>query len=544
MKKLICILVCVAFWNCGGDAGLRITTTEDDIIDDHSIEKDLGNYPGFTEYDQKPSMDYDFYNGFFDKHPEAVNTVTYEFDSEQTDDLGNISTENISTSTYVNYSGTASQVFALYDKYNVVNVQITWNPNENYENREDLRFFLCDIDKENTPFNDEYYTIDPNEWNKGKKNQRLEVNIDSYNENKKIGLCMQYKTYLPVLYDALEIKVYKTQSYNVTLAHVGVVNDNIRQKAESRIKETLNRAGVEINFTQEKTYQVPEDFENFAHRERQLPKDYLYVQVGTNGQESNCYNNNGGDLFWLKSKVQSDIGYGHNERRTAVILNRKTVKFWTIKENYNPCTTNLEDRPKEDGFFGYIVGILNNKDYSECLRDYPYSGDVYYKIVDGNGGWYDVYGQSIDDNISTYISPKCHVLVDLDRMGQPNWDDDDTKAQRYYRSLMPSNALGITTPAQPIGNRTGLMSFSPPDDEVVLVHELTHLCGLSDVEKPENNLMYQSKKGGTKLGNIPLKAKLDDKDKFGSGMERQWDCLHDENYADGCLDQAYRLLNF
>jgi len=44
--------------------------------------------------------------------------------------------------------------------------------------------------------------------------------------------------------------------------------------------------------------------------------------------------------------------------------------------------------------------------------------------------------------------------------------------------------------------------------------------------------------------NIPLKAKLDDKDKFGSGMERQWDCLHDENYADGCLDQAYRLLNF
>jgi len=35
-----------------------------------------------------------------------------------------------------------------------------------------------------------------------------------------------------------------------------------------------------------------------------------------------------------------------------------------------------------------------------------------------------------------------------------------------------------------------------------------------------------------------------DKDKFGSGTERQWDCLHDENYADGCLDQAYRLLNF
>ncbi len=52
--------------------------------------------------------------------------------------LGIFLLKNISTSAYVNYSGTASQVFALYDKYNVVNVQITWNPNENYENREDL----------------------------------------------------------------------------------------------------------------------------------------------------------------------------------------------------------------------------------------------------------------------------------------------------------------------------------------------------------------------------------------------------------------------
>ncbi len=87
-----------------------------------------------------------------------------------------------------------------------------------------------------------------------------------------------------------------------------------------------------------------------------------------------------------------------------MILNRKTVKFWTIDKYYRPCTENLEDRPKEDSFFGYIVGILNNYEYSECQRNYPNSGDVYYKIVDGNGGWYDVYGQSIDDNISTYIN--------------------------------------------------------------------------------------------------------------------------------------------
>ena len=56
--------------------------------------------------------------------------------------------------------------------------------------------------------------------------------------------------------------------------------------------------------------------------------------------------------------------------------------------------------------------------------------------------------------------------------------------------------------------------------------------------------MYQSKKNGTFLGNIPLKANLSDKDKTGSGVEQQWDCLHDEKNADGCLDKAYRLLNF
>jgi len=78
----------------------------------------------------------------------------------------------------------------------------------------------------------------------------------------------------------------------------------------------------------------------------------------------------------------------------------------------------------------------------------------------------------------------------------------------------------------------------------VFVHELGHLCGLSDLVNSEKNLMYEANESGKQLGNIPLKAKLSDEDKYGSGWERQWDCLHDEKNAEGCLDKGDRLLNF
>ena len=64
--------------------------------------------------------------------------------------------------------------------------------------------------------------------------------------------------------------------------------------------------------------------------------------------------------------------------------------------------------------------------------------------------------------------------------------------------------------------------------QIVFVHELGHLCGLSDLVNSEKNLMYEANESGKQLGNIPLKAKLSDEDKYGSGWERQWDCLHDE----------------
>lgn len=351
---------------------------------------------------------------------------------------------------------------------------------------------------------------------------------------------MQYATYLPVVYDALEVRVYDMQTFNVTLAHVGSKNDDIKDKIKNRIDETLSHAGVEINFSQEITYRVPDDFEDISYRMRQLPKDYLYVSVDSKSTGSNCYNNVGDDLFWLKSKVESDIGYGKNERRTAVILNKPTVKFWTINKNYRPCTENLEDWPRDDGHHFYRVGILNNSKYNECQRNFPNSGEVYYGYNRdvGKMGWFNNFLQSIDGEISSYIDPQCHVLVDLDRFGSPNWKDDDTKAQRYYRTLIPSDALGIAMAAQSVGGRTGVVSFNPPDDEVVFVHELTHLCGLVDVENPKDNLMYKNNNEGTNLGNLPLRVKK------ASGTEQQWDCLHDEKYAEGCFDKAFRLLNF
>jgi hypothetical protein len=557
MKKIICIIVCVVFWNCGGDAGFRIGDTTSDITSNSSTEKNRGNYPGFFESSQKPINKDDFFDGFFDRHPENIKNASYTFDTERTDDLGNVSVEKVSTSAYVNYGGLPSQVFALQDKYNVVNVHLSWNPDENYANREDLKFFLCNIDNMNEikPIEGIDYisvdglncsaasnmcAIDLSEWSKGEKNIILDVNVNQYNKNVKIGLCMQYATYWPVVYDALEIKVYETQTFNVTLAHVGNVNGGIKEKIENRIKETLYRAGVEIDFTKEITYRIPEDFENDLYKIRQLPKKYLYVKVGSKGSESSCYKDVGDDLFWLRSKVQSDIGSGKNERRTAVILNQPTVKFWTIGKNYYPCTRNLEDWPKNDGFHTYTVGILNNEKYSKCQQKYPNSGNVFYGYNrdDGRMGWFNIYGQSIDDEISSYIDPECHVLVDLSRMGSPNWEYNDTGAQKYYRTLIPSGALGIVMAAQSVGGRTGLMSFNPPDDEVVFVHELTHLCGLADVVKSKDNVMYQSNNGGTKLGNLPLRVKDD------SGIEQQWDCLHDEKNAEGCSYKAYRLLNF
>ena len=562
MKQIVCILACVVFWNCGGESGLRITN-ESDITNNTSTEKNIGNYPGFSELIQKPKGDDNFYDGFFDRHPESINYVIYDFDSEHTDDNGNVSIEKMSTAAYVNYGGTPSQVFALQDKYNVVNIHIAWNPDENYANREDLKFFLCDIDhgEEYKPIENLEYdpvkglncslesnmcSIDQSAWIKGEKDVTLEVNVNGYNKNVRVGLCMQYATYLPVLYDALEIRTYPKQSFDVTLAYAGTIDENIKQKIENRIKETLGRAGIEINFKSVKEYNIPMDFENNAHKERQLPSNYLYVEVGSKDGGTDCYDNVRDDLFWLKSKVESDIGYGVNERRTAVILNRPTVKFWTLDNNYRPCTRNLEDWPRENSFYGYIVGILNNDKYNECKQKYPNIGEIYYVYsnIDDKMGWYDIYGQAVGDNISSYISPECHVLVDLDRFSRPNWKDSDTKAQRYYRSLMPSNYLGVMKRAQPVGGKTGLISFNPPDNEVVFVHELGHLCGLSDLVNSENNLMYGDNEGGKNLGNIPLKAKLNDEDKYGSGMEQQWDCLHDEKNAEGCLDKGDRLLDF
>lgn len=556
MKKIICILICIVSWNCGGESGVRIST-ESEMSNNSSTEKNRGNYPGFFESTQKPTDNFDFFDGFFDRHPESINNVSYDFDMEQADELGNVSIENVSTTAYVNYGGTPSQIFALLDKYNVVNVHLSWDPNENYANSEDLKFFLCNIDDINNikmidvidyvpvdglncSIETNMCAIDQSVWGKGEKNITLEVNVEKHNKNVKVGLCMQYATYLPVVYDALDIRVYEMQDFDITLAHVGALDEEFRKKIDDRIQKTLYRAGVEVNFTKTISYEIPDVFENKEYRKRKLSKDYLYVAVD---HESSCYDNIGDDLFWLKSKLESDIGNGNDniERRVAMILNLPTVKFWTIDEFYRPCTRNLKDLPDEKSNFGYIVGILNNEKYEECQQNYPESEYVYYEYdqFDYKMHWRNNYGELIDDNISSYINPRCHVLVDINRLGNRNGSDS-----RYYRTLMPSNSLGRTKPAKAVGGKTGLMAFIPPNDEIVFVHELTHLCGLSDIENSQNNLMYQSKKNGTFLGNIPLKANLSDKDKTGSGVEQQWDCLHDGKNADGCLDKAYRLLNF
>lgn len=556
MKKIICILVSVVFWNCGGGSGLNVTAQKD-LSSNSSATHNTKDYPGFTESTEKPKDDDGFYNGFFDRHPEAVNYVSYDYDTKLEDDVGNISIEKIQTTAYVNYNGTPSQVFALRDKYNTVNIHIAWDPTENYADYEELKFFLCEIDNGNEykPIEDVGYepiyglncsiesnmcAVDQSEWINGEKNITLEVNVGHFNKNVKVGLCMQYATYLPVLYDALEIKVYDTQTFDVTFAHVGALDEEFRKKIDDRIQKTLYRAGVEVNFTKTISYEIPDVFENKEYRKRKLSKDYLYVAVD---HESSCYDNIGDDLFWLKSKLESDIGNGNDnvERRVAMILNLPTVKFWTIDEYYRPCTRNLKDSPDGKANFGYIVGTLNNEKYEECQQNYPNSEYVYYEYdhFDCKMHWRNNYGELIDDDISSYIDPRCHVLVDINRLGDRNGSDS-----KYYRTLMPSNSLGRTKPAKAVGGKTGLMAFIPPNDEIVFVHELTHLCGLSDIENSQNNLMYQSKKNGTFLGNIPLKANLSDKDKTGSGVEQQWDCLHDGINADGCLDKAYRLLNF
>ena len=50
--------------------------------------------------------------------------------------------------------------------------------------------------------------------------------------------------------------------------------------------------------------------------------------------------------------------------------------------------------------------------------------------------------------------------------------------------------------------------------------------------------MYDANESGKQLGNIPLKAKLSDEDKYGSGSERQWDCLHDEKMQKDVLTRV------
>lgn len=560
MKKIICILVSVVFWNCGGGSGLNVTA-QSNLSSNSSATHNTNNYPGFTESTEKPMDDDGFYNGFFDRHPEAVNYVSYDYDTELEDDVGNISVEKIQTTAYVNYNGTPSQVFALRDKYNTVNIHVAWDPTLNYADHEELKFFLCEIDNGDKykPIEDVGYepiyglncsiesnmcAVDQSEWINGEKNVTLEVNVGHFNKNVNVGLCMQYATYLPVLYDALEIKVYDTQTFDVTLAHVGTLENNLETGINDKIKETLERAGVKINFTSTVEYRVPDDFENISYRERELSRDYLYVAVASNGSESNCYANVYDDLYWLRSKIESDIGYRKIERRTAVILNKQTVKFWTINDRYLPCTQNLEEAPNKKASFGYVVGILNNEKYSECQWKYPYAKDVYYgyNSFDDKMGWYSIYGsESIDDDISSYIDPKCHVLVDIDRLGKVNGKDT-----KYYRTLMSSTALGVTTVARPVSNITGLMSFNPTDEQI-FVHELTHLCGLSDVDKSEKNLMYKNNSGGTHLGNIPLEVFHITKDENGKenvdeGLEQQWDCLHNESSAEGCFDKPYRKL--
>jgi len=554
-KKFIYILLCLTLWNCGGSNPIRVTT-ETDLSDNTSTEMDRKNYPGFIEASQKPINKSDFYNVFFDRHPESINGFVYDFDTKQVEDSAIASTKQISTTTFADYNGTASQVFVLYDKYNVVNLHLSWDPEESFANIDDLKFFLCNIDNEKdiSPREDIDYefidglncsmesnmcSIDQSLWHKGEMDVTLEINADRLNKNERIGLCMQYASYLPVLYDALEVKVYETQTFDITLVHIGSNDDSFKERVEERINKTLNRAGVEINFTKDITYQIPEDLTNTAYTERDLNDKYLYVTVATNGRSSDCYAYLQDDLYWVKDKIESDIGSNKNERRTAVVLNQPTVRFWTIDYNYQPCTTNLKDWPQESASYGYIVGILSSEQ-TNCQQEFPNSGEVFYGYnrEKEKMGWYNIYGQSIDSEISSYISPQCHILIDLNRFGQQN-----NANSRYYGSLMPSTSLGVTTPAQSVGGISGLMSFNPPD-EVVFVHELTHLLGLSDLEEQEKNLMYKNNLKGTHLGNIPLKAKVYKKNETLSGSEQQWDCLHNENNADGCLDRSSRLLNF
>lgn len=549
MKKIIVILFCIVIWNCssGGGGAPVLDPSETTKSDGRSTEINK-NYPGFREaVDESGSPKY--HNGYFVKHPESITSQTFEYEVEEEDENGQINVVKRKTSVYVNYNGTPSYILVLKDKYNVVNAYVTWDAKEKYENRDDLKVFFCDVgDDKLKPINDQEFTIPEDEWDKGEKSLNFIVNAEDFNEDVTWGLCMKYKTNAPVLYDALQIKVYDEETYNVTYVDVEPDLGNTFDKVKGRIKETFNRAAVNVNFTSQKQYSVPGDFLESEYRKRELP-EYLYVSVASNkNTTTKCYSQIGDDLKWIKDRVENDLGKNGFERRISVTLNRSSVKYWTLNTDYLPCTENLEDIP-DDVNRTYKVGMLNIKKYGECKTNYPEADKVYliYDKIDNKYIWKDAFGDV--ENISNYISPECHVILDLDNNKEPNWGyEKDQKKQEaemhYYRTLIPAGSLANTKKTIPLGGNKGMVSYVPPQDEVVYVHELGHLLGLSDVDNPENNLMYYTNKGGTMLSNYPLNARIDDYQNFKKFAEQQWDCLHNGKTADGCLDKEARLLNF
>ncbi|MCQ2053137.1 MAG: hypothetical protein MJY93_08050 [Fibrobacter sp.] len=542
MKKIICILLSLFIWNCGGGSGFSISYEQDTKGNSETQNKNY-DYSEFREVNDKPKDEHGFFDGYFAKHKESIKQTSFDYDAEGSDENGNISVKHVATTAYVNYNGVPSQVLVLRNTYNAVGVHLSWDSKESYENREDLKFFLCNPDGNYDPIDKDYYTIDPSEWSKGSKTQIMYVNRENVNENKTVGLCMQYKAYLPVLLDVLEARVYDSQPFSVTYVEIGKTDEETRTKIEKRIQETLNRAAVKVDLSSSEMYQIPRDFHIREFQKRSFDDNSsLYVQVGEkNGLQSRCYDKIRGDLYWIKDLVETKVAERKFERRTSVIFNLPTVKYWTIGANYRPCTDNLEDQPSTS-VGEYMVGMLNIETYDDCQRTYPEADNVYYSYFNNKWVWKNVYGEIIDDQIETYISPDCHVILDTDRCGMAHWEhfsgQKSEAAQRYYRSLMDDKDLGVTKITRAIGT-SGLVSYNPPKNETVYVHELTHLLGLSDLENETGNLMYKDYNGmGLELNNYELRVKNT------YGIERQWDCLHDERNADGCSDFKWRTLTY
>lgn len=586
---MLFLLIVTLLLACGGSSPDASTGSTPSAGGNNPNSEDGKYYTGFyelTDSEKKgqASQDWEYHDGYFIRHQTSVrkdgefvldvltlNTFINPETGEEVVERDVDFQRGIS----VEVDNGVSDIFLLNGKTNYIKVYLTWNPMYSPEILLEHKYFACDPDDlekiSGDLFSDDFFELifeDDVQWKKGEITKIFKVDRPG-----RIGLCRQYKDYEAILYDVLEVKEYPGVEYKVSVVNVGSEQelnlDDIKEE-----KGYFYRAGVDIDFSNSKQYNVPDDFRDGTFDYPLNPRGNLYIHNrnqylfvrGVFKDESefvnhNCYEHVRDDLTLINDRIMQDMAQGILNERVAVIYNNLHVLFWSFY-NYSddyvlPCFDELtnETQPKADR--EYKVVILNTDPscdrYGNVFDEDGFTIDYsnMYLMYTQGVGWkaYSTFNEFDASKFKDLFDPKCHVMINRDRFQNPHYNN--TKYD--LRSIIPENALGMAVPILFGSSIGGLMSYNRPDGGIrTFMHELGHVLGLSDVQDDFNlmnwtNLEEKNKVNRHLLSSRRLKSKkCSDNQSIDCSWEEngdvQWDCLNDMDVESTCLNVEHRRL--